>query len=427
MNDALIELVAREDPAGPEPLDTQSRQQQDEAMLARLSAAIDRDASAVPVRSWRSGGLWAGVAVVVAIVVAVFALVGVGRHAGSSNPASHAGGDRSSAVPVNPVNLYAAGVVDVGGPPQELLTHGESLWIATPQSLVRLNLRNGSTLARISLPTEGVNSGLTFGAGSIWLAPTGRSQLLRIDPISNRLAATIRIGTNDTHHMHSLGGGVAFAAGAVWVTRDSTGPRGDVVTVDPATNRMIGTPATVGTGPDAITTGFGSLWVDNTSVVLGSKAPAGIYTSVSRIDPSTRRVMTEPFSGTPAPGFGSLWIQTNAGSDGATLDRFNPASGRLLARIAVPRVVGVAFGDGRVWAISYPRSRSASTFVPVKGTAALWQIDPATNLPIGRPIQLSLTQPDSIAVSRGQLWIADYNSDKVIHFQLTEGSTGAGG
>ncbi|HZU61973.1 MAG TPA: hypothetical protein VE983_13475, partial [Solirubrobacteraceae bacterium] len=104
----------------------------------------------------------------------------------------------------------------------------------------------------------------------------------------------------------------------------------------------------------------------------------------------------------------------------AAILRVDPATGQTLARIDVPRIVGTSSGGGRVWAISYPRSRSASTFQPIKGTAALWQIDPQTNRVIGRPILLPLTQPVSIAVSGGQLWIADYQSGKVMHFQLIE-------
>ena len=102
----------------------------------------------------------------------------------------------------------------------------------------------------------------------------------------------------------------------------------------------------------------------------------------------------------------------------AAIVRVDPATGQTLARTAAPRVVGVSFGGGRVWAISYPKSRSPSTFQPIKGTAALWQIDPRTNRVIGKPIHLPLLQPISIVASHGQLWIADYQSGKVIHFQL---------
>ena len=108
---------------------------------------------------------------------------------------------------------------------------------------------------------------------------------------------------------------------------------------------------------------FGSLWVDNTSVVIGNNAPSQTYPAVSRIDPRTRRVTTEPFSGTPATAFGSLWVQANAASDDAAIVRVDPATGQTLARIDVPRVIGISSGGGRLWAISYPRSRPG-THIP---------------------------------------------------------------
>lgn len=381
-----------------------------------MLAAIDRDQARVS-RLARRGRSVLGAAGVA--VVAVVAFVALGHHhSHAPKSASAAGRDRPAAIAsTQPVGLYAAGVVTVGGSPQALLAHGDSLWIATPSSVVRLNLQNGATIARTPIPTNGVNAGLAFGAGSIWLAPTGTSQLLRIDPSSNRLLANIDLGVSNDRHVSSLGGGIAFAAGRIWVSRDSNRPRGDVISVNPATGATA-TPITVGSGPDTVVSGFGSLWVENTSVVVGNTAPSGIYPAVSRIDLQTRRVTTEPFAGIPAVGFGSLWIQTNAASDDAAIVRVDPATGQTLARTAVPRVVGVSSGGGRVWAISYPKSRSASTFQPIKGTAALWQIDPRTNRVIGKPIHLPLIQPISIVASHGQLWIADYQSGKAIHFQL---------
>jgi hypothetical protein len=357
------------------------------------------------------------VLVALAVVVVAFVALGHPGHAPKSAPA--AGRDRTAAIAsAKPVGLYAAGVVNVGDSPQALLASGDSLWIATPNSVVRLSLQNGSTIARTRIPTNGVNAGLAFGAGSIWLAPTGTSQLLRIDPSSNRLVGNIHLGVGENGRVSSLGGGVAFAASKLWVSRVSNRPRGDVISVNPATDRSTTTPITVGSGPATVVSGFGSLWVNNTSVIVGDNAPSRTYPAMSRIDQRTRHVTTEPFAGIPAVGFGSVWIQTNAGSDDAAIVRVDPATGQTLARIAVPRVVGVSSGGGRVWAISYPRSRSASTFQPIKGTAALWQIDPRTNHVIGKAIDLALIQPISIVVSDRQLWIADYQSGKLIHFQL---------
>ncbi len=422
MNDSVIERVGREDPVRCEPAGGAWRRERAEATRARVLAAIDRDQALVSRPERRGGGVLraGGAAVaVVAVATVVVAFVALGPRTRAPKSAPAAGGDRPAAIASGKaVGLYAAGVVNVDGSPQALLATGDSLWIATPRSVVRLNLRNGSTIARTPIPTNGVNAGLAFGAGSIWVAPTGTSHLLRIDPSSNRLVANIHLGVTDSERLSSLGGGVAFAADKIWVSRDSNRLRGDVISVNPTTNQATATPITVGSGPDTVVSGFGSLWVDNTSVVVGNNAPSRIYPAVSRIDPRTRRVTTEPFSGTPATGFGSLWIQTNAASDDAAIVRVDPATGQTLARIAVPRVIGVASGGGRVWAISYPRSRSASTFQPIMGTAALWQIDPRTNRVIGKPVHLPLIQPISIVVSTGQLWIADYQSGKVIHFQL---------
>ena len=408
-----VDLPIRREPAG-----GAWRREQAQVTRARVLAAIDCNQARVsrPARRGRSVLGAGGVAVAVAAV----AFVALGHHHGQApKSAPAAGRDRPAAIAsAKPVGLYAAGVVTVDGSPQALLAHGDSLWIATPSSVVRLNLQNGATIARTPIPTNGVNAGLAFGAGSIWLAPTGTSQLLRLDPSSNRLVANIDLGVSSHGHVSSLGGGVAFAAGRIWVSRDPDRPRGDVISVKPATDRAAVTPITVGSGPDAVVSGFGSTWVDNTSVVVGNTSPSRIYPAVSRIDLQTRRVTTEPFAGIPAVGFGSLWIQTNAGSDDAAIVRVDPATGQTLARIAVPRVVGVSSGGGRVWAISYPKSRSASTFQPINGTAALWQIAPRTNRVIGKPIHLPLLQPISIVVSHGQLWIADYQSGKVIHFQL---------
>lgn len=329
---------------------------------------------------------------------------------GQSSPPAVASGE--------PVALHAEGVVGVGAGPQTLLSSAGSLWVATPRSVVRLNLHNGSRIARLPIPTNGVDAGLAFGAGSIWLAPTGTSELLRIDPSNNRIVSRIPLGRTGYGHLRSLGGGVAFAADRIWVSRDSNQPRGDVITVNPRTNRATGTPLTVGSGPGPLASAFGSIWVDNTSITIGTSAPAQTYPAMTRINSRSRQVSTEPFSGAPSSAFGSLWVQTDPGSDDATILRVDPANGNFLAQINVPRAVAITASGGRVWAISYPRSRSASIFEPIKDTAALWQINPHTNRIIGKPIRLPLTQPDSIVVSKRQLWIADYDTGKLTHFAL---------
>jgi hypothetical protein len=268
--------------------------------------------------------------------------------------------------------------------------------------------------ARIRLPTEGVASGLTFGAGSGWVASGGGNTgstptLARIDPTNGQILATINVTDSSPERLRVLSGGISFAAGRVWISRDSTGSHGEVVAVNPATDRIDGRPVTVGTGPDTVLAAFGFLWVDDTGLTVGIKPAPALPTSVARIDPRTRQVTTQRFSGAPSAGFGSLWVRHDD-----TITRYDPSTNRTIARIQVPHVIAIAFGDGRVWAVSGAMNSSD----PTGSTARLTQIDPASNRIVGTPSHLQTPEPLAIAVSRRDLWIADFQTG-LLHFKLT--------
>jgi len=77
------------------------------------------------------------------------------------------------------------------------------------------------------------------------------SDLVRINPSTNKVSATIRIPRGSFNPV--------FTQGSVWVSSNSGGT---LVRVDPATNTVIGeTP--VGPGPRFLTVGAGSVWVLN--------------------------------------------------------------------------------------------------------------------------------------------------------------------
>jgi hypothetical protein len=402
MNDPVIERIAREDPAVGSRSDTANE------LLARLLHEIggaDPPAARVPVRR-RLGQVAApAAAALVAVAVAVAAIGLLGHKSGLSRSVAR------STLPVVPV---AVGSVRVAFGTEALLAHGGSLWVTGAHSLERLNPVNGAVEAEIGLPIEGLAAGIAFGAGSGWVAAGGgntgiASSLARIDPANSRILATIDVTGSRPGHVRVLSQGISFAAGRVWLSRDSTGSHGDVVSVNPATNRVDGRPVTVGTGPDTLLSAFGSLWVDNTGLTVGRKPAPALPASVVRIDPRTRRTTTEPFSGAPSAGFGSLWVRNND-----TIARYNPSTGRTIARIPVPRLIAVAFGDGRVWTVS----RSANASDPNATTATLTQIDPRSNRIVGTPSQLQTPQPTAIAVSGHDLWIADYQRG-LLHFKLT--------
>lgn len=402
MNHPVIERIAREDPA------VGFRSDEADVLLARLWHEIgagDPPPARIAVRR-RLGQVAApAVAAMVAVAVTVAAIGLLGHRSRLSGSAARA---------ALPVSAVAEGSVRVAPGTEVLLAHKGALWIAGVHSLQRLNPVNGSVVANIRLPVQGLAAGVAFGAGSAWVASGGANTgsaptLVRIDPANSRILATIDVTNSSPGHLRVLGGGIAFTAGRVWLSRVSTASHGDVVAVDPATNRVDGTPVIVGTGPEALLAAFGSLWVENTGQTVGIKHSPALPASIARIDPRTRQVTTEPFAGAPLAGFGSLWVR----HDG-TITRYDPSTNRPIARIDVPHVIAVAFGDGRVWAVSGP----TDTPDPHGPAALLTQINPQTNRIAGTPSHLQTPQPDAIAVSGHDLWIADYQAG-LLHYKLT--------
>ena len=402
MNDPVIERIAREDPA------VGSSSDKANELLARVLQEIDGaglPAARVPVLRRRGRVAAPAAAALVTVAVAVAAIGLLGHHSRLS---------RSVARPTRTVNAVVFGSVRVAPGTEALRAHGGSLWVAGAHSLARLNPVNGAVEAKIQLPIEGLADGVAFGAGSVWVASGGANtgsapSLVRIDPATSRILAAIDVTGSGGRGLRVLNGGISFAAGRVWLSRDTTASRGDVVSVDPATNRLDGRRVTVGTGPTTLLAAFGFLWVDNTGLTVGIKPAPALSASVARIDPRTGEVTTEPFSGAPSAGFGSLWVR---GED--TITRYDPSTARTIARIRVPRVIAIAFGDGRVWAVS----QSANTSHPNGDIATLIQIDPRSNRIVVTPTPLQASQPIAIAVSGHDLWIADYHGG-LLHFKLT--------
>src|SRR5262245_18078773 len=247
--------------------------------------------------------------------------------------------------------------------------------------------------------------------------------LQRIDPSSNKLAATIGVGRFPS--------AVAVGAGKVWAgTRDDE----NILRIDPGTNQITGTVNTGGT--EAIAIGYGSVWV---STALGTLA---------QIDPTTLSLSSEPNPGYRwvAAGEGAVWtvgrtellrldqegqigpivrLLPKVGDDPFTVTtgsgavwvlddvpgmvwRIDPASNRVVGRIRLGfDPGGIAFGRGRVW-------------VTDNSGDAVAEIDPATNR-IGRRIRVG-DGPLGVAVGEGSVWVANYRDGTVSRIDPSRGS-----
>jgi streptogramin lyase len=78
--------------------------------------------------------------------------------------------------------------------------------------------------------------GIAADSTAVWVYNGETGNLLRIDPKTNRLVATIPVGPGCAPHNNC--GGVALGPGAVWV---AAGASSKVVRVDPRTNRVVAT------------------------------------------------------------------------------------------------------------------------------------------------------------------------------------------
>jgi YVTN family beta-propeller protein len=176
---------------------------------------------------------------------------------------------------------------------------------------------------------EGGTSGaVAVGEGGVWVVSGGVGQVVRIDPDSTKVVATIDVGVLPT--------GVAVGGGAVWVTD----VYGNAVTrIDPETN-VVAETIPVGVGPTGIAYGMGAVWVADS-----------FDDTVVRIDPATNAVKaTISVGDLPAGiavGAGAVWV-ANAG-DG-TVSRIAPESNEVVETIHTGGSPGgVAVAAELVW------------------------------------------------------------------------------
>lgn len=169
-------------------------------------------------------------------------------------------------------------------------------------------------------------------------------------------------------------GNVVVGSGSVWVLNadDRTISR-----IDPSTKRVTKTFAT-GTTPTDLAVGDGALWVGNGSSTGGQQARFTYTATVSRVDPgSTAVTETVKLPGRPYTGLGIQvglsGLAVGAGSVWAidpdrSLARLDAATGALQATIPASAGTAIAAGNEGVWFLT-----------SVHGEPAVARVDPRRN------------------------------------------------
>jgi DNA-binding beta-propeller fold protein YncE/predicted Ser/Thr protein kinase len=273
------------------------------------------------------------------------------------------------------LNLFGGGGISVSDsvavakPPLRLAVGPRTVWVtsAADGTLSGINPRSLQVSSRVRVG-KGV-SGVTIGAGYVWVSNPRTGMVLRLDAAGN-VTARIHLGgrpgaivsgggriwvaDEDGHGITVLNGRqaqvlerglvphvaplrLAVGAGGLWVSSASTGTvrRIDLGTMEPAP------PILAGRGPAGVTVGHGLVWVANSR-----------SSTVTRIDPATHSILGDPIEVGERPGgidagTEAVWVATS----GDSVQRLDLSSGDQIGDpISVgPKPGAVVVGPAAVW------------------------------------------------------------------------------
>ena len=286
------------------------------------------------------------------------------------------------------VDVEQAGAtrLDVPGGMDWITVAAGSAWTSSGK-ITRLDGRTGEVVTTIETVGDTCLAP-DVGFGSLWFGVCGTPEVLRIDPKSGKVVATIKLArVSDLQEESS----VAAGAGGVWVLATP----GLLVQIDPRTNsvvRVVKAPA----GASAIRASKDVLWV---TVHTDS--------TVLQLDPKTLKTLaTIPVGPGPqflAVGEGAVWTLDQGGG---SVTRVDLATSKAVATVQVDTgsVEGgdIAVGGGFVWA------RVTDGLVA--------KIDPRTNSVVARygPAAGS----GSVAADGSTAWITAHDSNSVYRLPL---------
>jgi YVTN family beta-propeller protein len=299
--------------------------------------------------------------------------------------------------------------VGVGKSPTDVVAalDGSAVWVAN---------RDDGTLSRIDPASNRVTAtlrlghppdGLAVAYGSVWVAYADWDRVSRIDPAANRVVREIGVGRhgNVVHPGPPFREYLGVGHGALWVPNNAAGT---VSRIDPATNMVR---ATIDLGGSSTSLGVAvagdAVWV--------ADAYRG---ALRRIDPVSNRVTrTVALGQNPSPiqgDAGGLWVTELSGH---TLYRLDPRSGRRLSTVVLgpdpTEIVDIA----RTPALLATGDAVWATTVTAGGVRALVRVDPhALRLLGAMPLP---GRVDGLAAADGDLWLTSYETNTVLRLTPT--------
>jgi YVTN family beta-propeller protein len=199
---------------------------------------------------------------------------------------------------IDPKTRRVIAQIHTGTWPASLAADSGGIWAVNTApfykrgTLVRIDQKTNRVEGRV-VPLGRGPSGITVGAGAVWVADALEGTVRRIDPVRRRVLARIRVGRQPY--------ALAFTAGSLWVTNSDDGT---VSRIDPHRNKVVAT-IRVGRNPYGIAAGSRSLWVAN----VGDGTVSHLDASSGRLV-QTFRVGADPVA--VVAGGKSIWVTRNS-------------------------------------------------------------------------------------------------------------------
>jgi YVTN family beta-propeller protein len=250
------------------------------------------------------------------------------------------GGIRPPAILVDP----SARVVLAARPVTVVAADGH-IWVANGDHVDRIDPSTGTVVATIR--AGGGRSGVAAGEAGIWFSDMSTGIVAQIDPLTNRLGASVDVPNPEF---------LAVGVNDVWVASPTSG---EVTRIDARSGSVVAT-IEVGAGPSRLAVTTDAIWVPHDHGVLQS--PAGTSGMVSRIDPGADRVVTAVHAPNASGGFvyarkalvddGAVWV---ADSGGGAVYAIDTATNAVRLTIPVgPNVEDMTIIDGSLWVTVNP-------------------------------------------------------------------------
>jgi hypothetical protein len=274
--------------------------------------------------------------VIIVTAVVAAAVVGIWAARGGLRPSAGTGQPAAAGSPV-------VARIAVDDSPRQPVLAADGLWVVGERALYRIDPSSNRLVATIPVGTPvAAPAAVALAAGVAWVPAGASTSLWRVDRAANRVDGRIGLGRRLLGPV-----GVAARDDTVWVSccafQHGPRPAGVLLRVDTQRNRVVERIPIVD-GPLAVTAGADAVWV------------ATAHGGVLRVDPASNRIVgrvvlaagsrVEAITATP----GGTWAADTGDHNVLRLDL---GSGRVGLAVAapVPRGLGVGDGDAGAWAI----------------------------------------------------------------------------